>query len=104
MCVNWVLVRMESERLSKHLKLMCHSVDRERMLSLEYYRLSRLSCGEMSLSSRYSISHSFIQYQYSIQLAKSRKIVDIVNRIKDAVVDERGKSLCRDIVEMTYAV
>ncbi|GMT14457.1 hypothetical protein PFISCL1PPCAC_5754, partial [Pristionchus fissidentatus] len=39
-----------------------------------------------------------------IKLAKSRKIVDIVNRIKDAVVDERGKSLCRDIVEMTYAV
>ncbi|GMR36431.1 hypothetical protein PMAYCL1PPCAC_06626, partial [Pristionchus mayeri] len=39
-----------------------------------------------------------------IKLAKSRKIVDIVNRIKDAVVDERSKSLCRDIVEMTFAV
>ncbi|CAI4221759.1 unnamed protein product [Auanema sp. JU1783] len=39
-----------------------------------------------------------------ISLAKSRSIVSIVNKIKDAVTDERGKHISRDIVEMTYAV
>jgi hypothetical protein len=39
-----------------------------------------------------------------IRLAKHNNVVSLVTRIKDAVVDERAKSIARDIVEMTYAV
>ncbi|MFH4981306.1 hypothetical protein AB6A40_008015 [Gnathostoma spinigerum] len=39
-----------------------------------------------------------------IKLAKSRDICTIVNRIKDALADEMGKTVARDVVEMTYAV
>ncbi|VDN19481.1 unnamed protein product [Cylicostephanus goldi] len=39
-----------------------------------------------------------------ITLAKSRNMLAIVNKIKDAVVDERGKNIARDIAEMIYAV
>ncbi|CAJ0608269.1 unnamed protein product [Cylicocyclus nassatus] len=39
-----------------------------------------------------------------INLAKSRNMLAIVNKIKDAVVDERGKNIARDIAEMIYAV
>ncbi|RCN29776.1 PUL domain protein, partial [Ancylostoma caninum] len=39
-----------------------------------------------------------------IKLAKSRKMLSIVNRMKDAVVDERGKNVARDIAEMIYAI
>ncbi|KAK6732564.1 hypothetical protein RB195_016748 [Necator americanus] len=39
-----------------------------------------------------------------INLAKSRNMLSIVNRIKDAVADEKGKSIARDIAEMIYAV
>ncbi|RCN40028.1 PUL domain protein [Ancylostoma caninum] len=39
-----------------------------------------------------------------IALAKSRNMLSIVNRMKDAVVDERGKNVARDIAEMIYAI
>ncbi|VDM39665.1 unnamed protein product [Toxocara canis] len=39
-----------------------------------------------------------------IKLAKARNIVAIANRMKDAVVNEAGKTIARDIVEMAYAV
>ncbi|VIO94008.1 WD domain containing protein [Brugia malayi] len=39
-----------------------------------------------------------------IQLAKGRDIIGIVNRIKDAVVDESGKAVARDIIEMAYSL
>ncbi|VDO38829.1 unnamed protein product [Brugia timori] len=38
------------------------------------------------------------------QLAKGRDIIGIVNRIKDAVVDESGKAVARDIIEMAYSL
>ncbi|VDO50671.1 unnamed protein product [Onchocerca flexuosa] len=39
-----------------------------------------------------------------IQLAKERDIIGIMNRIKDAVVDECGKAIARDITEMAYSL
>ncbi|EJD73820.1 WD domain-containing protein [Loa loa] len=39
-----------------------------------------------------------------IQLAKGRDIIGIMNRIKDAVVDESGKAIARDITEMAYSL
>uniref|UniRef100_A0A8R1XTE8 Phospholipase A-2-activating protein n=1 Tax=Onchocerca volvulus TaxID=6282 RepID=A0A8R1XTE8_ONCVO len=39
-----------------------------------------------------------------IQLAKKRNIIGIMNRIKDAVVDECGKAIARDITEMAYSL
>lgn len=38
------------------------------------------------------------------QLAKSRNMLQIVGRMKDAVVEEQGKNIARDIAEMIYAV
>lgn len=38
------------------------------------------------------------------KLAKGRDIVGIMNRIKDAVVDESGKAIARDITEMAYSL
>lgn len=39
-----------------------------------------------------------------IRLAKGRNIITIANRIKDAVVDEAGKDVARDITEMAYSL
>ncbi|KAE9420335.1 hypothetical protein Angca_004919 [Angiostrongylus cantonensis] len=39
-----------------------------------------------------------------IRLAKSRNLLNIVNKIKDAITDEQGKSIARDIMEMIYSV
>uniref|UniRef100_A0A915Q0D1 Phospholipase A-2-activating protein n=1 Tax=Setaria digitata TaxID=48799 RepID=A0A915Q0D1_9BILA len=39
-----------------------------------------------------------------IQLAKEKNIIGIVNRVKDAVIDESGKAIARDITEMAYSL
>ncbi|MCP9261252.1 Phospholipase A-2-activating protein [Dirofilaria immitis] len=39
-----------------------------------------------------------------IQLAKRYDIIDVMNRIKDAVVDESVKAVARDITEMAYSI
>ncbi|CAA88206.1 Ubiquitin fusion degradation protein 3 homolog [Caenorhabditis elegans] len=39
-----------------------------------------------------------------IRLAKNRNIAQIAARLKDAVSNDSGKNIARDIVEMTYAV
>lgn len=41
---------------------------------------------------------------WKFQLAKDKNIIEIVNRIKDVVVDEAGKGVARDIIEMAYAL
>lgn len=39
-----------------------------------------------------------------IYLAKSRDVKTIITRMKDAITDENGKGICRDVIEMIYAV
>lgn len=39
-----------------------------------------------------------------IYLAKSRDVKTIVTKMKDCITDESGKAICRDIIEMIYAI
>ncbi|XGW12216.1 hypothetical protein V3C99_013144 [Haemonchus contortus] len=66
------------------------------------------SFGYLSQDSLIRLLQAIVTFMWGdssvISLAKSRNMLQIVNRMKDAVVDEQGKNIARDIVEMIYAI
>lgn len=57
----------------------------------------------LSYSSEFSRNNKHCKRNI-FQLAKNRNIAQIAARLKDAVSNDSGKNIARDIVEMTYAV
>ncbi|KHJ85570.1 PUL domain protein, partial [Oesophagostomum dentatum] len=66
------------------------------------------SFGSLSEAAMIRLLQAIVTFMWGdttvISLAKSRNMLTIINRMKDAVVDERGKNIARDIAEMIYAV
>ncbi|PIO62891.1 PUL domain protein [Teladorsagia circumcincta] len=66
------------------------------------------SFGYLSRDSMIRLLQAIVTFMWGdtsvISLAKSRNMLQIVSRMKDAVVDEQGKNIARDIAEMIYAI
>ncbi|KHJ83481.1 PUL domain protein [Oesophagostomum dentatum] len=63
------------------------------------------SFGSLSEAAMIRLLQAIVTFMWGdTTLAKSRNMLTIINRMKDAVVDERGKNIARDIAEMIYAV
>lgn len=66
------------------------------------------SFGYLSTDSMIRLLQAIVTFMWGdttvISLAKSRNMLQIVGRMKDAVVEEQGKNIARDIAEMIYAV
>ncbi|VDL73991.1 unnamed protein product [Nippostrongylus brasiliensis] len=66
------------------------------------------SFGHLSSDSLIRLLQAIVSFMWGdtavISLAKSRNMLQIISKLKDAVVDEQGKNIARDIAEMIYAV
>ncbi|KAJ1354251.1 hypothetical protein KIN20_011126 [Parelaphostrongylus tenuis] len=66
------------------------------------------SFGYLSTESMLRLLQAIVTFMWGdttvIRLAKSRNLVNIVNKMKDAITDEQGKGIARDITEMIYSI
>ncbi|VDN08021.1 unnamed protein product [Thelazia callipaeda] len=102
---NWALIFLEETECGKVAELG----PREDALQAIIQAIENIaSFGDFNQTALIRLLQAIVTLMWGdiavIQFAKGRNIIGIVNRVKDAVVDESGKSIARDIAQMAYSL